>query len=58
MNITPSNNESSTINTNEIKKQRSSMIAQRGEGVGVSIDTRQLPLPRVYEARSIDTSTC
>ncbi len=34
MNITPSNNESSTMNTNEIKKQRSSTIAQRGEGVG------------------------
>ena len=34
MNITPSNNESSTINTNGIKKRRSSMIAQRGEGVG------------------------
>ncbi len=34
MNITPSNNESATINTNEIKKQRSSTIARRGEGVG------------------------
>lgn len=33
MNITPSNNESSTINTNGIKKRRSSMIAQHGEGV-------------------------
>ncbi len=34
MNITPINNESSTINTNEIKKQRSSTIVQHGEGVG------------------------
>lgn len=34
MNITLSNNESSTINTNGIKKQRSSTIAQLGEGVG------------------------
>lgn len=33
MNIILSNNVSSTINTNGIKKRRSSMIAQRGEGV-------------------------
>lgn len=33
MNITPSNNESSTINTSGIKKRRSSMTAQLGGDV-------------------------